>query len=326
MPGWAVDVIVWGTALGTVALCVGLGIRIARRNKRFPAKIEYLDDGFVYHGALGDKRVRWRDITSAQMRTVEVQSYRYKRVVGRGRGEQLFLVVKAGGDEIDIFPEDFGRAAFGEFKARLERSSSGIPAIGGTVRDFERRVPRDRSEEEEDEDDTGTDDDAEPTGAAPGASERGPDIGAKLEFDLRAKRMLPSFLGGVLLGILVLVTIVNEAGIVLGIVSLAVGALLLVWRPLSLARRWRDRPRSIAFGDEGIRYTARGKSRSLRWGSIRHVTASRLKIVLELPRGDELAILRTSLIAPSGAPPEESFEAVKAHLERRLPEKKLSFD
>jgi hypothetical protein len=61
----AASIIAWATVVITVGGIILLGVMIARRNKKHPKKIEFTAEGFVLHGPLGDRTVRWSEIVSA---------------------------------------------------------------------------------------------------------------------------------------------------------------------------------------------------------------------------------------------------------------------
>lgn len=52
------QIIGWSTVIITVGGIVWFGIRIARRNSQFRQKIEYVSDGFMYHGPMSDTRAK----------------------------------------------------------------------------------------------------------------------------------------------------------------------------------------------------------------------------------------------------------------------------
>ncbi len=138
------NIIAWTTVVLTVGGCVWFGIRVAQRNKKYPRKIEYTGDGFVYHGPLGDRQVRWRDITSVEVKKETHRSYRGK--YSRGRLTEFpVLDVTAGRDSFNIFADDFEHVSFDEFIAltekRVRESNSPFQGILGDVRMFREDIP-----------------------------------------------------------------------------------------------------------------------------------------------------------------------------------------
>ncbi len=134
----AANIIAWGTLIITVSGIVGFGLLIARRNKRYPKKIEYLDDGFLYHGTLGDTRVRWRDIVSARVK--KYQGTTFRQHTGRGRTTNLWtLDIIAGKKDFFIDEMDFETINFDEFIENLEnRVREGNPGFKGISGDIEK--------------------------------------------------------------------------------------------------------------------------------------------------------------------------------------------
>jgi len=117
-------IIASATVVITVGLCVWFGIRTARRNRQYLRKIEYLDDGFVYHGMISDTRVRWRDITSVAVKLETHTAYRGKYTRGK-TSEYRVLDIATGRKSFAVFSEDFENVNFDEFVTTLERMVRG---------------------------------------------------------------------------------------------------------------------------------------------------------------------------------------------------------
>ncbi|MBP1711764.1 MAG: hypothetical protein H6Q49_1966 [Deltaproteobacteria bacterium] len=135
-------IIAYSTAAITVALCVGLGtwwgIKANRREKQYPRKIDYLDDGFVYHDFLEDTQVRWSDIekVEAKIETHNTSTGKYSR--GKTTNN-LVIHIKTTQTSFSIFPEDFENVNFNEFVSTLEqRVHSTNPQFMGIDGDTER--------------------------------------------------------------------------------------------------------------------------------------------------------------------------------------------
>ncbi len=148
-------IIAWSTVVLTVGGCVWFGIRVAQRNKQYPRKIEYTEDGFIFHGPLGDTRVRWRDIASVEVKKETHRSYRGK--YGRGGiTEYLVLDVRTGRRSFAIFAEDFEQVDFDEFIALTEKRVRGnnprFQGIRGDIGKFRGDIPSPGPEPEIDPD------------------------------------------------------------------------------------------------------------------------------------------------------------------------------
>lgn len=96
------NIIGWSTAVITVTVIVWLGVRIARRNKQFGQKIDYLSDGFIYHGPISDNQTKWKDITS-----VRVELFTPLRWKGRSTTPFYILSIDVRNKSFFIAPEDF---------------------------------------------------------------------------------------------------------------------------------------------------------------------------------------------------------------------------
>jgi hypothetical protein len=144
MEDMAANIIAYGTVFVTVGFCVWFGIRAGLRSKRYPRKIEYIDDGFVYHDMLSDKRVRWRDITLAE---VKLEMHRgASPKYGRAKTTKYrALDITAGRKSFVIFAEDFEKVNFDEFIAAIEQrvreSNPQFRGIGGEVDKFRKDIP-----------------------------------------------------------------------------------------------------------------------------------------------------------------------------------------
>lgn len=132
------SIIAWSTLIITVGAFVLLGLLIARRNKLYPKKIELLDDGFLYHGTLGDTRVRWHDIISAKVK--KYQGTAFRQGVVRGKTTTLWtLDIVAGKKDFFIDEMDFETIDFDDFIGNLEkRVREGNPAFKGIGGDIEK--------------------------------------------------------------------------------------------------------------------------------------------------------------------------------------------
>ncbi len=148
-----------GTLVLTVGGIVAVGVAIARRNARFPVKLVMLEDGFLYHGPLGDARLRWREITSAQARK---HTGRAHRRYGRGKDTTLWLLEIATPEQtIEVSELDFEATDLDAFVATLEaRVRAENPAFPGITGDLDAlraavaalRGPADDADDDADDD------------------------------------------------------------------------------------------------------------------------------------------------------------------------------
>jgi hypothetical protein len=135
-------IIAYSTAAITVTLCVGLGtwwgIKANRREKQYPRKIDYLDNGFVYHDFLEDIRVRWSDIKKVAAIIETHNTYAGKHTRGKTKNH-VVIHVTTSQTSFSIFPEDFENVNFDEFVTTLEqRVHSTNPQFMGIDGDTER--------------------------------------------------------------------------------------------------------------------------------------------------------------------------------------------
>jgi hypothetical protein len=117
-------IIAYSTAAITVGFCVGLGIRWGikanRREKQYPRKIGYLDNGFVYHDFLEDTRVRWSDIKKVEAKIETHNTHAGKYTRGKTKNN-IVIHVTTSQTSFSIFPEDFENVNFDEFVTTLEQ-------------------------------------------------------------------------------------------------------------------------------------------------------------------------------------------------------------
>lgn len=110
-------IIGWSTAVITVGGIIWMGVRIARRNTQFKQKIEYLPDGFLYHGPMSDIKIKWKDITAAR-----IELFTPIRWKGRSGTSFHILSIDARKKSFFIAPEDFEHSNFDEFISALEKN------------------------------------------------------------------------------------------------------------------------------------------------------------------------------------------------------------
>ncbi len=135
-------IIAYSTVGITVGLCVGLGtwwgFKASRREKQYPRKIDYLDDGFVYHDFLEDIRVRWSDINEVEAKIETHNTYAGKYTPGKTKNN-IVIHITTGQTDFSIFPEDFENVNFDEFVSILEqRVHSNNLQFMGITGDIER--------------------------------------------------------------------------------------------------------------------------------------------------------------------------------------------
>lgn len=125
----AANIIAGATLLITVGFCIWFGVRAARRDQQYPQKIEYLDDGFIYHDAIGDTRVRWKDISGA-----EVKQEFHKAFSHRYSSANIWVLEITAEKSFVIFPHDFETVDFNLFITTLQQRVYGSnPQFGGVV-------------------------------------------------------------------------------------------------------------------------------------------------------------------------------------------------
>ena len=140
-------IIAYSTAGITVGLCVGLGIRWGiranRREKQYIRKIDYLEDGFVYHDFLEDTQVRWNDIKKVEAKIETHNTYTGKYTRGKTK-KNIVLHIITGQTDFSIFPEDFENVNFDEFVTTLEQqvhsTNPQFLGIGGDTERFRRAL------------------------------------------------------------------------------------------------------------------------------------------------------------------------------------------
>ena len=135
-------IISYSTAAITVGFCVGLGIwwgiRANRREKQYLRKIDYLDDGLVYHDFLEDIQVRWSDIQKVEAKIETHNAYAGKYTRGKTKNN-IVIHVTTSQTSFSVFPEDFENVNFDEFVTTLEqRVHSTNPQFMGLGGDTER--------------------------------------------------------------------------------------------------------------------------------------------------------------------------------------------
>jgi len=120
----------------TVGGIVAAGVASARRNARIPVKLVMLDDGFRYHGSLGDARLRWREITAAQATQCTGRTHRR---YGRGQDTTLWLLgIATPARTIEVSELAFETTDLDAFVAPLEtRVRAENPAFTGGTGDLD---------------------------------------------------------------------------------------------------------------------------------------------------------------------------------------------
>lgn len=141
----AANIIAGATVLITVGFFVWFGVRAARRDKQYPLKIEYLDDGFVYHDAFGDTKVRWQDISSVEVKLEMHKGYAQR--YSYGKTSKIWVLEIAAADEsLLIFPHDFEKVSFDQFITMLQQrvygSNQYFRGIVGDVDKFRENIPK----------------------------------------------------------------------------------------------------------------------------------------------------------------------------------------
>jgi len=140
----AAKIIAYGTLIITVGLCVWLGLKAARRDKQYPQKVEYLEDGFVYHDPFGDNIVRWQDITA-----VEAKQETHRAAAGKysyGKTTDYWVLdIFTGKKSFFIFSQDFDTNSFDQFVTALQQkactSNPQFRGITGDIYKFRETVP-----------------------------------------------------------------------------------------------------------------------------------------------------------------------------------------
>lgn len=136
-------IIAYSTLAITVGFCVGLGIRWGiranRREKQYLRKIDYLEDGFVYHDFLEDTQVRWADIKKVEAKIETHNTYAGKYTRGKTKNN-IVINITTGQTDFSIFPEDFENVDFDKFVSTLERQvhaiNSQFMGITGDIEKF----------------------------------------------------------------------------------------------------------------------------------------------------------------------------------------------
>lgn len=134
----AANIIAGATLIITVGFCVWFGLRAARRDEQYPQKIEYLDDGFVYHDAFGDTRVRWQDIRLAEIKQEFHKAYSQR--YNHGKSALIWVLAICTADKsLAVFPHDFETLDFTAFITMLQqRAMTSNPQFQGVVGDADR--------------------------------------------------------------------------------------------------------------------------------------------------------------------------------------------
>lgn len=133
----AAKIIAVATLIITVAGCIWFGLKAARREQQYPQKIEYLEDGFVYHDAFGDTIVRWQDITATEAKR-EKRGYGAK-YYGEVK-EHWVLDIFTGSKLLSILDDDFAAVSFDQFINTLQQkvytANPQFRGISGDIHEF----------------------------------------------------------------------------------------------------------------------------------------------------------------------------------------------
>jgi hypothetical protein len=146
-------IIAYSTVGITVGLCVGLGIRWGiranLREKQYLRKIDYLEDGFVYHDFLEDTQVRWADIKKVEAKIETHNLYAGKYTRGRTKNN-IVMNITTGQTDFSIFPEDFENVNFDKFVSTMEQQvhaiNSQFMGITGDIEKFRSALKARRTE------------------------------------------------------------------------------------------------------------------------------------------------------------------------------------
>lgn len=149
MENVAAKIIAYATLIITVGVCVWLGLKAARRDKQYPQKVEYLEDGFLYHDPFGDNTVRWQDITAVEVKQETHRAAAGKYSIGNST-EYWVLDIYTGKQSFFILSQDFDTASFDQFinilQQKVYASNPQFHGITGDLYKFRETVPKPESE------------------------------------------------------------------------------------------------------------------------------------------------------------------------------------